>query len=284
MTVTLSLFNRGSFRYSRYVKSELVYTRKGSGEPLVLIHGIGHRRQAWNPVFDLLAERYDVIAIDLAGFGESPGFAPGTPYSMDVACENLADNFRAWGIERPHVVGNSLGGAIALELGARGLARSVTALSPAGFFRGLDRVVALLVLLTLKLTSYLPEALVAPALRSQRLRRILGRSLFEHGDRISFDDFIGDTRALRGGSGFFPVLKQGVRYAFRSPVGVPATIAWGTRDKVLLYSQSGLAQERLPRAHHVALPGCGHVPMIDDPELIVRVIEQTTADTLGRAA
>src|SRR5687767_4165720 len=110
--------------------SELVHTRKGSGEPLVLIHGIGHRRQAWDPVVDLLAQSYDVIAVDLAGFGESPAYPDGVPYDMDHAMEDLSANFAAWGIEKPHVVGNSLGGAIALELGARGLARSVTALSP----------------------------------------------------------------------------------------------------------------------------------------------------------
>lgn len=69
--------------------SKLAYDRAGSGEPVVLIHGIGHRRQAWDPIFHRLAERDDVIAVDLADFGES------------------------------------LGGAICLELGARGLASSV---------------------------------------------------------------------------------------------------------------------------------------------------------------
>ena len=262
---------------SRMMHAPIEYTRRGTGEPLVLIHGIGHRREAWNPIVDDLATRYEVFTIDLSGFGRSPSYPKGTPYSMDVATENLAANFQAWGIERPHVVGNSLGGAIALELGARGLARSVTALSPAGFFRGLDRFVALGTLLTLKLTSYLPEFMVKPLLRSAKLRRILGRSLYEHGDRIGFDDFIGDTRALRNGSGFFGVLKAGVTYAFKSKIYVPTTIAWGTRDKILLYSQAGLAQERLPEIQHVALPGCGHVPMIDDPALVIRVIDQTTA-------
>ncbi|HWV26183.1 MAG TPA: alpha/beta hydrolase [Aeromicrobium sp.] len=260
------------------------YTRRGAGEPLVLIHGIGHRREAWNPIVDTLATRYDVFAIDLSGFGQSPGYAPGTPYSMDIACENLAANFAAWGIERPHVVGNSLGGAIALELGARGLARSVTALSPAGFFRGLDRLVAFGVLVGLKATSFLPEVMVKPLLRPKRVRRLLGRTLYEHGDRISFDDFLGDTRALRNGSGFFGVLKAGVRYAFRSPIYVPTTVAWGTRDKILLYGQAGLAAERLPEANHVALPGCGHVPMVDDPELVIRVIDRTAAQAGGAAA
>jgi pimeloyl-ACP methyl ester carboxylesterase len=145
--------------------TRLAHTRKGSGEPLVLIHGIGHRRQAWDPVLDRLAESYDVIALDLAGFGESAPYPDGTAYSMDNACRILVDNFEEWGISRPHVVGNSLGGAIALELGARGLARSVTALSPAGFFRNVaDRAVALFALILLKLTSHLPLALVRPAL------------------------------------------------------------------------------------------------------------------------
>ncbi len=255
------------------------YTRRGQGEPLVLIHGIGHRRQAWNPVVDQLAEHYEVFAIDLSGFGESPSYPKGTPYSMEIACENLAANFTEWGIERPHVVGNSLGGAIALELGARGLARSVTALSPAGFFRGLDRLIAFALLIVLKVTSYLPEFITKPALRSKKMRKILGRSLYEHGDRITFDEFVGDARALRNGSAFFDVIKSGMRYAFKSKIYVPTTIAWGTRDKILLYGQAGLAQERLPEVNHVALPGCGHVPMIDDPALVVRVIDQTTDKT-----
>src|SRR5688572_30370482 len=119
--------------------SKLVYDRKGSGEPVVLIHGIGHRRQAWAPIFDQLAERYDVIAVDLAGFGDSPRYAKGVPYNMENACADLAANFADWGIERPHVVGNSLGGAISLELAARGLVSSATVLSPAGFFGRFDR-------------------------------------------------------------------------------------------------------------------------------------------------
>lgn len=51
---------------------DVVYDRAGHGEPLVLIHGIGHRRQAWAPVFPLLTPHRDVIAVDLPGFGESP--------------------------------------------------------------------------------------------------------------------------------------------------------------------------------------------------------------------
>jgi pimeloyl-ACP methyl ester carboxylesterase len=258
--------------------THLAYTRKGTGEPLVLIHGIGHRRAAWNPVLDRLAESYDVIALDLAGFGDSEPYPAGTAYSMDTACRIIAENFERWGVSRPHVVGNSLGGAVALELGARGLVRSVTALSPAGFFRMFDRFVALFALLALKLTSYLPLAVVRPALRSAAGRQLIGRTLFQNGHRISSDDFVGDALALRNGPAFFPTLRAGLSYAFTGQPSVPTTVAWGTRDKVLLFGQSAVAQERLKLARHVALPHCGHVPMVDDPDLIVRVIDRAVAD------
>ena len=141
--------------------SPLVHDRKGEGEPLVLIHGIGHRRQMWDPVFDRLAERYDVIRVDLAGFGDSPAYPKGTPYNMDNACADLTANFAEWGVERPHVVGNSLGGAISLELAARGLVSSATVLSPAGFFGRLERVWPFIMLSILRLSSNVPDGRTA---------------------------------------------------------------------------------------------------------------------------
>lgn len=256
--------------------SELVYTRKGTGEPLVLIHGIGHRRQAWDPVFDLLAESYDVIAVDLSGFGESPDYPHGTPHSMDTAAANLAANFASWGIERPHVVGNSLGGAIALELGARGLARSVTALSPAGFFGPFNKLQPFLFLLLLRLSSLLPAPALKAVSRSRLGRKVAGATLYVHPERFTADEVYGDALALKRCTGFEKTLKVGLTYKFDRQIPVPTTIAWGTRDLILPYVQSALAQERLPYVNHVALPHCGHVPMIDNPALIVKTITATT--------
>jgi len=257
--------------------SELVYTRTGSGDPLVLIHGIGHRRQAWDPVLETLAQSYDVIAVDLAGFGESPAYPADASYDMDSACDNLADNFALWGIERPHVVGNSLGGAIALELGARGLARSVTALSPAGFFGAVNRFQTLVLLVALRLSSQLPAGALRFLSRRAWGRRLAGLSLYTHPERFTADEVYGDALALKRCSGFERTIVKGVTYAFRGHLDVPTTIAWGTRDLILPYSSSAIAQERLPEARHVALPHCGHVPMIDDPALVVRVVQTTTA-------
>lgn len=264
--------------------SELVYTRTGSGEPLVLIHGIGHRRQAWDPVLDLLAQSFDVIAVDLAGFGESPAYPLRASYDMDNACQNLSDNFAAWGIDRPHVVGNSLGGAIALELGARGLARSVTALSPAGFFGRLNRVQTLALLVVLRVTSQLPAKVLRAVSRSAVGRRLAGSTLYTHPERFTADQVYGDALALKHCHGFERTIVKGVTYSFREHLDVPTTIAWGTRDLILPYGSSAIAQERLPEARHVALPHCGHVPMIDDPALVARVVEQTATSRHEAAA
>ena len=70
---------------------DLEYTRRGSGTPLVLLHGIGHRRQAWEPLMDRLAESFDVIAPDLSGFGQSPAFAGEVEYSMENASDHHAN-------------------------------------------------------------------------------------------------------------------------------------------------------------------------------------------------
>src|SRR4051812_6014136 len=109
----------------------LACVRRGSGPPLVLIHGIGSQWQMWEPVLDRLAREREVVALDLPGFGDSPPL-PGTP-SVEALARAVADFLGEIGIERPHAAGNSLGGGVALEMGRHGHARSVCVLSPAGF-------------------------------------------------------------------------------------------------------------------------------------------------------
>uniref|UniRef100_UPI000623F9CD alpha/beta fold hydrolase n=1 Tax=Allosalinactinospora lopnorensis TaxID=1352348 RepID=UPI000623F9CD len=120
-------------------ESRIVFDRRGRGAPVVLLHGLGHRRQAWYPVLGRLARWHEVIALDLPGFGQSPGPAGGDRYDLHSLVDAVQRVCAELGLERPHVAGNSLGGAIALELGAQGAAASVTALSPIGFSPALTR-------------------------------------------------------------------------------------------------------------------------------------------------
>lgn len=268
--------------------SRLVHDRAGSGEPVVLIHGIGHRRQAWRPVFDRLAESYDTIAVDLSGFGESAPYPPGEPYDMDNACRDLSENFAQWGIDSPHVVGNSLGGALCLELAARGLVSSATVLSPAGFFGRVDRAWALSTLLAMWASAHAPDPVLRALVRSAKARAAIGYLLYAHPERHDAETTYGDAVAMKRAPAFLPTLRAGVTYelattseALRS---LPVTVAWGTRDRLLPYRQAATAQERLPEARHVPLPGCGHVPMSDDPVLVAALVEETVALAVQRRA
>lgn len=259
-------------------KPDLVYTRKGSGPTLLLLHGIGHRRQIWDPIIDDLATRYDVIAPDLSGFGESPAFAGGLSYSMENAVDHLMGQLDRWGVTKPHVVGNSLGGAIALELGARGMVSSVTALSPAGFFGPLSRFQALIALFFLRFLALVsPKPVLRALSRTTWGRKASGMLLYSHPERQDPEATYGDALSLKHATAFERVARQALHYRFASQVPVTTTIAWAREDKILPFSQSRVAQQRVPSAFHVPLPGCGHVPIIDDPELVTRVIDQTVA-------
>ena len=112
----------------------LAYERIGSGEPLVLLHGIGHRRQAWGAVLDWLAPRRELILIDLPGHGDSPPLLAVGRCVPEALVQQTISLFDELGLVRPNLAGSSLGGRIALEAAVRGRAASVTALAPAGFW------------------------------------------------------------------------------------------------------------------------------------------------------
>ena len=251
----------------------IAFERRGEGPPLVLVHGIGHRRQGWKPVMDLLAKEREVIAIALPGFGASPPLPQGTPYTVDTMMSALAEFFAEQNLGRPHIAGNSLGGLFSLEAADRGLVSSATALSPAGFFKGPELRWAATVLRTSRLAAHAPQPLIGLLARSHRLRRAMFGLIYGHPEHLPLEDLLGDARALRDCTGFEPVLRAGRGVRFTGTCeGVPVTVAWGTRDRLLLPIQALRAQQRLPHARFVWLPDCGHVPMGDDPELIAKVL------------
>jgi pimeloyl-ACP methyl ester carboxylesterase len=261
---------------------DVVFDRRGTGEPLVLLHGIGHHWRAWTPVLDRLARRHDVIAIDLPGFGESPLPAGGLPSVMSEVVAEVADVFTALGLTRPHVAGNSLGGAIALELAAAGRVASATAISPAGFCTPAELRWAIGVLRAHRIAARLPSPVLRRILRLTPVRALSFGMLLARPGRLAVDAALADARALRDARAFHAVARAGRGYAFSGAPAVPVTVAWGTRDRVLPYRQAALARQRLPLARHVDLTGCGHVPMHDDPDLVAEVILATTAAAATR--
>ena len=252
--------------------SGLHHDREGDGPPLVLLAGIGSSGAAWRPVVPLLAAERDVWRVDLPGFGRSAALPGGDPCGIE-ALADAADVFLSQaGLERPHVAGNSLGGAVGLELGRRGSVASVTALSPAGFAGWAGQQFAGR---SLQLTHRLGGRLrpVAPKLVTRRrLRRLLYGQMFAHPERLTPGEAYAHLVTMLDGSGFHDVLTELDGHRFAGEIGVPVTIAWGTRDALLLPGQALRARRLLPDAHHVWLHGCGHVPMSDDPDQVARVL------------
>ncbi|HEY8474165.1 MAG TPA: alpha/beta fold hydrolase [Natronosporangium sp.] len=256
--------------------------RRGTGPPLLLLHGIGHRWQAWEPVLDRLAAAHEVIAVDLPGFGESPLPDDGRPLDMPNTIARFPAYLAELGVARPHVAGNSLGGAIALELAAAGLAASVTAFAPAGFYANWERRRAIAILNGLRVQTFLPEPVLRAALRLPPIRTGNYRRLVAHPERLDRERMVRDALALRRAKAFRPVARASRSYRFTAGQRlaerpeIPVTIVWGADDRILPAREAARAREQLPHARHVLLPDCGHVPMSDQPELVAREILATT--------
>jgi pimeloyl-ACP methyl ester carboxylesterase len=205
----------------------LDHVRSGSGPPLLLAHGIGMSKRAFAAVVEPLAADFEVVAVDLPGFGASPPL-PGAP-TLRALADACAEHMAALGHDRFHVAGNSLGGGIALHLALDGRARSACALSPVGFVAGWERAH-----LQLSLTGARGLAPVAPALlrtigRAGPVRRALVRQYAEHGERLGVPFLTASFGDVAGATCFAATQRHAVNWRCPSVARLPCpvTIAWG---------------------------------------------------------
>lgn len=268
---------------------QLNYHREGEGPPLVLLHGIGHHWQAWTPVIERLKDEFDVLACDSPGFGRS---AP-LPAGIEPTITSYADAFEWFlaelGLERPHVAGNSMGGAIALELARRRAVSSVTAISPAGFWTPAERRFCQLSLSALASTPPAAQGTVEAAARTRAGRIALFSQTFGYPARLPAEEAVSTLRDAWASPIFTEALKAFDSYTFEKPDqlhNTPVTVAWGVRDKLLPYRlQAPRARSMMPWATHVAL-GAGHVPFYDDPAAVAATIaaRATAGEPAARTA
>ncbi|MFF1815768.1 alpha/beta fold hydrolase [Kribbella sp. NPDC058245] len=258
---------------------EVAYYRKGSGDPLVLLHGIGHHWQAFAPVLDELAEHHDVIALDFPGFGESPDIPLGVPDELDSLAYTVDALCKALDIDRPHIAGNSLGGLVSLRMGQLDLVRSVTALAPAGFWTPRENRWAIGLLTNLRrVARRTPDPTVQRLSRTPAGRRVLTGTIYHRPALRDPDAVVAESRALRDCVGFDRVAahaRAGATFEGDVP-NLPVTIAWGTHDRILPPVQAARAHLQLPSARIIPLLDAGHVPMNDAPALVAQTILETT--------
>jgi pimeloyl-ACP methyl ester carboxylesterase len=251
------------------------YHREGEGPPLVLLHGVGHHWQAWQPVIARLADEFDVIACDTPGFGGSAALPASTEPTITAYVDAFEWFFAELGLERPHVAGNSMGGAIGLELARDRSVSSVIAFSPIGFWTDAERRFCQLSLSALARTPPAARPALEAIARSRRGRTAAFSQLYGYPARVPAEEVVASLRDAWAAPAFMATLDAFRHYRLTSPEqlrGTPVTIAWGRRDLVLPYRlQAPRARAMLPWASHVTL-GAGHLPFHDDPAAVAEVI------------
>jgi pimeloyl-ACP methyl ester carboxylesterase len=251
----------------------LNHVRQGQGEPLLLLHSLGGSLIQWSPVLDRLAEEREVIAVDMPGFGESPELPEGVaPRAANLATAVL-DFYDALGVEgKPAVAGISLGGWVAVECARQDGVSAVVALCPAGFWRKTpDPYSPSVARRRRRGRALLP--FFRPVMHTARGRReALGRFIFRP-ERLSAGEASAIAKAYVTAPAYdeASALMRAGRIEELKSIRAPITLAWAEHDT--LVRNRPLPAKVLPKGvEQVELPGCGHVPTWDDPELVSRVI------------
>jgi pimeloyl-ACP methyl ester carboxylesterase len=255
----------------------LAHERAGSGEPLLLIHGLGGDRCVWEPVLDTLSETHDVISVDLPGFGGSqPLDEDPTPRALARAVAAFLDEL---GLDTAHVAGNSLGGWVALELAAAGRARSVAGICPAGLWRQPTLGPGETARSRGHRAARLLRPLIPVVMLSRAVRRLVLSPFVADPDRVPYRAAWRMISAYARATAFEATSTAMRRGRFSGRVPVPVTLAFGELDRLIRPTATAV-----PGARTLVLPGCGHIAMWDAPDLVVEAIVGAPAALAAAAA
>jgi pimeloyl-ACP methyl ester carboxylesterase len=265
--------------------------RGGTGAPLVLLHGVTATWTIWRPVLAGLEAHHDVLAPTLPGHFGGPPIALGTTITIADLADGVERAMDEAGFDLAHIVGNSLGGWLAIELGRRGRALSVVGLSPGGAWsRPRDRSRVLRQIESLPTMIRRGRALGTDNLmRRPRFRRLAFRGTMEHGERVTpaeASELIDGVLGCEALPGFFAWVRQTSSIAPpETAQSYPIRIAWAQHDRTLPFRRYGAPMlAAVPGAEHLTLPAVGHVPMWDDPGLVIETILQVTATSRSLSA
>jgi pimeloyl-ACP methyl ester carboxylesterase len=258
---------------------ELDHHRGGSGEPLVLIHGIGHTWRGWKPMLPALERRFDVLAVDLPGFGRSAPLPAGVDSTPEALADAVERQMLGAGFDSAHVAGNSLGGWLGLELARRGRVRTVTAISPAGLQHGREKNWGVGILRGMR---WLTQNAPAPeaAFRNPVTRSLLAGPSAARPWRKDPDELMQEFELFASNPGFHATLPHTFHAQPRglTALDVPVLVLWGTLDVILLPRQGRRFERLIPGAELRYIRGIGHVPMADAPDLLADAIAEFALD------
>jgi len=256
--------------------------RGGSGPPLVCLHGFTDTWRTWELVLPALERQHDVLALTLAGH------AGGPPIEGKIGDAVLADAVEAAmdeaGFETAHLVGNSLGGYVSLQLASRGRAKTVVALAPAGGWAHGDEsfkdTLAYFTTMQDLLKTAAPHA--ESILASPQGRRRATQDMATNFEHIPVELLAHLMRGAASCDAVFPLIGHVTREGWSlaaEKITCPVRIVWGTDDTLLLWPSAAARYRNdwLPHADWVELEGIGHCPQLDVPLETAQLILGFTA-------
>ena len=251
------------------------YLEAGSGTPVVLLHGLGATNASMLTTFWDLARDHRVIAPDLPGFGESA--KPVRSYDASFYADWALAFLDELGIDKAYIIGNSMGGRVAIEtaLCAPERVERLALLAPSPAFLKKREMVGVVRLLRPELALVplpLPRGLVRRNLKSMFARP---KRLEDAWYEAAIDEFQRVFSTPRGRIAFFSAARQ---IYLEEPHGesgfwdrlpgleTPALFIWGENDRLVPASFARHVEKALPNAESVVLENCGHVPQFEHPE------------------
>ncbi|MGY1802645.1 alpha/beta fold hydrolase [Blastococcus sp. SYSU D00922] len=253
----------------------LFSTRSGAGEPLLLLHGWGSSRRDFTAVLPALEERFDVVNMDLPGAGRSPHLLQRpTVAAITDAVEQSLD---AVGVGRAHVLGNSLGARVAIELARRGRARSVVSIAPSGLNIWPERVLQGTGMAVARLVGRTVAPLIGPLSRSALGRTALMLPLKARPWATSPEEAIGLREGFADSRDYWRMLLWALLLDVPRGLGhvdCPVLLVQGTADWIAM-GQTVRYLPLVPRSRFRPLLAAGHAPQSDRPGTIVELVERT---------
>jgi pimeloyl-ACP methyl ester carboxylesterase len=280
-------------------KARISTLTAGDGiETVILIHGLGSNKTSFFETVSALTPEYTVHAIDLPGFGSSSKPLR-APYHAAWFARAVCRFLDAMEIDRAHLVGNSLGGRVAIEVGLRspGRVQSLSLLCPSMAWRRRRHFVPLVRLLR-------PELAAIPHTFGDALVRQQFWSMFSRPERlhpsaadVAVEEFLRTYGSVNARVAFHAAARHIYLEEPKGPTGFytrlreldpPAMFVWGDEDPLVPLAFSKYVADALPSARQVMLDQCGHVPQVEHPvdanALVHDFIGRAQASAAERAA
>lgn len=266
--------------YSHFASVDQIrlhYQEKGAGPALVLIHGYGASTQDWSAVFEPLAERFRVLAVDLKGFGFSD--KPAGDYTIPAQAALVMKWLEQLGVQRAALCGNSMGGAVALFCALNEpsrVERLILVDSVASNQAALESGLVPPLLLKPVIGPILGAlALTTPELVQAGLQRSIYDKSLATPERL--ESYYRPLRTRHGQRAALAVARQWDLSTLERNlhrVQLPTLIIWGANDELIPLSHGRWIHQQISGSQLVVFPQCGHVPQIEKPREFVQAVTQ----------